>query len=288
MNANLLSGIYNIVHSHNTSVREEAPTYNIRINSVGEKLEYFIKDAIAGTSSKTNSETDIIYSETYSWLGSQNNPPDLIIKNGDAFEVKKVESVRGGGSLALNSSHPKDKLYSDDTKITQACRDCEAKPWTTKDMYYTIGIVPKNKPIKSIIFVQGLCYVAKREVYENFFTDIKEKTQEGIESLGYSSENTLEFGRINKVDPLGITNLRIRGMWEIKNPFSVYQSYLKAPDNAEFSVYAILTAEKYNSYPLESHLLVENESIIRIENIELADPNNPAKKIPSKLISSYW
>lgn len=288
MIVNLLTGIYNIVQRHSTTVREESPTYNIRINSVGEKLEFFVKDALVGTSSTPNRETHNKYSEVYSWLGSQNNPPDLIIKNGDAFEVKKVESVGGGGSLALNSSHPKDKLYSDDTKITQACRECEGKPWTTKDMYYTIGIVPKDKSIKSIFFVHGLCYVAKRELYENFFRNVKEKTQDGIMSIGYSCENTLEIGRINRVDPLGITNLRIRGMWEIKNPYNVFKSYLHTPNDATFSVFAILTKEKYDSYPEESRLLVENEAKIMIENIELADPNNPAKILSAKLISSYW
>ena len=27
---------------------------------------------------------------------------------------------------------------------------------------------------------------------------------------------TKELGRVNQVDPLGITNLRIRGMWQIE------------------------------------------------------------------------
>ncbi|MDD2286642.1 MAG: NgoPII family restriction endonuclease [Paludibacter sp.] len=288
MIVNLLTGIYNIVQRHSTTVREENPTYNIRINNVGEKLEFFVKDALVGTSSTPNKETDNQYSEVYSWLGGQNNPPDLIIKNGDAFEVKKVESVRGGGSLALNSSHPKDKLYSDDTKITQACRDCEEKPWTTKDMYYVIGIVPPKEPINSILFVHGLCYVAKREIYENLFSNVKEKTQEDIMSLGYSCEDTLEIGRINRVDPLGITFLRIRGMWGIKNPYNVFKAYLNTPTDTTFSVFAILTKEKYESYPQESRLMVESEPRIKIENIELADPNNPAKKLPAKLICSYW
>ena len=49
------------------------------------------------------------YSEVFSYLGNTSNPPDMIIKDGDAIEVKKIE---GFNTLMLNSSYPKQKLYS--------------------------------------------------------------------------------------------------------------------------------------------------------------------------------
>lgn len=41
-----------------------------------------------------------------------------------------------------------------------------------------------------------------------------------------SLTDTRELGKLNKVDPLGITYLRIRGMWGIENPFQVFNIFL--------------------------------------------------------------
>lgn len=38
---------------------------------------------------------------------------------------------------------------------------------------------------------------------------------------GLEFAKTKEIGRLNKVDPVGITYLRIRGMWGIKNPVDI-------------------------------------------------------------------
>jgi hypothetical protein len=46
MPANILNSIYNIVEFGNLDLSFYATTSQIRINSVGESLEYFIKDSI--------------------------------------------------------------------------------------------------------------------------------------------------------------------------------------------------------------------------------------------------
>lgn len=38
-----------------------------------------------------------------------------------------------------------------------------------------------------------------------------------------------ELGHINKVDPLGVTYMRVRGMWGIDNPWKVF-SYIYERD----------------------------------------------------------
>jgi len=121
---NILSAINNIVSFKTYDLRGYASTYLIRINAVGEQLEFYIKDAIANSLKLPQYEKEIVYAKVFSYLGNQNNPPDMIIKNSDAFEVKKIESPRS--SLALNSSPPKDKLLSSDIRITNTCRNCEA------------------------------------------------------------------------------------------------------------------------------------------------------------------
>ena len=107
-NNNILNAIANIISFGTFDLKNYASTYLIRINAVGEQLEFYIKDAIADSLKLPQSKKENAYSRVFSYLGNQNNPPDMIIKNGDAFEVKKIESPKS--SLALNSSPPKDKL----------------------------------------------------------------------------------------------------------------------------------------------------------------------------------
>jgi hypothetical protein len=49
------------------------------------------------------------------------------------------------------------------------------------------------------------------------------------------------------MDPLGITNFRIRGMWEIENPLRVFSYVYSLDERKSFSLAAILTKEKYTS-----------------------------------------
>src|SRR5580692_6752971 len=115
METNLLK-VFNNLSKLDTFVLAELYTGQNRVNNVGTALEYFVKDMfcssidIAGIENK-----DRKHSEYLSYLGNQNNPPDFIVKNSDAVEVKKIGDLVGG--LALNSSYPKSVLHSDDVRI---------------------------------------------------------------------------------------------------------------------------------------------------------------------------
>ena len=67
---------------------------------------------------------------------------------------------------------------------------------------------------------------------------------------------TNELGRVNRVDPLGITNLRIRGMWQIQNPIRVFD-YLHTTGDT-FELIAVIPTSKYNSFPTDSKNKIEN------------------------------
>src|SRR3989344_4160831 len=134
---NILSAISNIVSFGTYNLKSYASTYLIRINAVGEQLEFYVKDAIADSLKLSQDKKETAYAKVFSYLGNQNNPPDMIIKNSDAFEIKKIENAKS--SLALNSSPPKDKLLSSDIRITNACRNCEKDKWTEKDLFYIVG-----------------------------------------------------------------------------------------------------------------------------------------------------
>jgi hypothetical protein len=247
-----------------------------RMNSVGDALECFAKDIFCDSVQKAGSEKESSYEKYLSYTGNAKNPPDFMIKNGDAVEVKKV-TIRDRG-LPLNSSYPKDKLHSDDPLLTAACR--AAEKWTVKDMVYVVGVVA-NEKIKSLWFVDGGCYAADREVYDR----IKKKMQAGVQTIeGVEFADTTELGRVNKIDPLGITYLRVRGMWGIQNPSVVFGDLeLDYPAN-KVVVYAIVRSEKYNLFPKEDRNNLEENKKITIEDIRVKNPNNPVKKIDAKLI----
>lgn len=274
---NILEAIYNIVNHKNFAIREFYSGRN-RANSMGEALENYIKDAFADTFDSDDEQSRLkTYNQEFSWLGSQNNPPDIMIKDGDAIEVKKTQSANS--SLALNSSYPKTDLRHTSPMITSECRDCEE--WTVKDLIYCVGHTSDTN-IKSLWMVYGSSYAAKHETYQRIKTTISD----GIKTIpDVVFADTKELGRVNQVDPLGITNLRIRGMWQIENPRKVF-NYLHEPTDKDFELVCIIPLEKYNSFPNESKSKLEGitEKGFSIENKQIKNPNNPAKLIDCKLI----
>ena len=274
---NILEAIYNIVNHKNFAIREFYSGRN-RANSMGEALENYIKDAFADTFDSDDEQSRLkTYNEEFSWLGSQNNPPDIMIKGGDAIEVKKTQSANS--SLALNSSYPKTDLRHTSPMITSECRDCEE--WTVKDLIYCVGHTSDSN-IKSLWMVYGSSYAAKHETYQRIKTTISD----GIKTIpDVVFADTKELGRVNQVDPLGITNLRIRGMWQIENPRKVF-NYLHEPTDKDFELVCIIPVEKYNSFPNESKSKLEGitEKGFSIEEKQIKNPNNPAKLMDCKLI----
>src|SRR5690606_24400875 len=132
---NILEAIVNIAQNPVYEIKNHYSGRN-RMNNVGEALETFIKDAFANTI-QIEDETEKMrrYNEVFSWLGNQNHPPDIMIKGGDAIEVKKTQSANS--DLALNSSYPKATVQANSKMITQACKVCEE--WTEKDLIYCVG-----------------------------------------------------------------------------------------------------------------------------------------------------
>ena len=277
-NKNIIDAIINIVKNPILELKEYSISHN-RANSMGEALEEYIKDVFSGTlfEKDENKRMEII-SEVFSYLGNTNNPPDSILRGGDAIEVKKIENK--SSSLALNSSYPKAKLYSNSSMITDACRSCEK--WEEKDIIYTIGTCEKNK-LTSLIFVYGEDYAAENKIYEN----VKNKIKLGIETInGLEFSETNEIGRVNRVDPLGITYFRIRGMWGIENPVKVFDYIYKRDDSKQFNFMALINEDKYLSFSNTKELedLEKENKNLEIKDVRIKNPNNPAQLKKAKLI----
>lgn len=277
--SNIINAIIQLVENPKFELRKYSESHN-RANNMGEALEEYIKDIFAGTVNETDKNIrNQKLSEVFSYLGNQNNPPDSMLWGGDAIEVKKIES--NDSSLALNSSYPKAKLFADSPMIKKACRTCE--DWTIKDMIYAVGVVDDNN-IKSLALVYGDDYCAEKSVYEQ----IKSVIKTGVESItGVEFAETKELGRVNRVDPLGITYLRVRGMWGIENPFSVFDYVYKRDYNKKFNFMALINDDKYYSFDNYSDLenLCESVEGLQIADVKIKNPNNPAQLKSAKLIT---
>lgn len=282
MTSNILIAIKNLVQNPIMDLTAHYSGRN-RINGVGNALEIYIKDLFANTLLCEDEYSKLnIYNDVFSYTGNQNNPPDIILKNGDAIEVKKVQGK--ASSLALNSSYPKDKLYANSTMITSICRNCEQ--WNVKDIIYIVGNT-KDTHLKELWFVYGDCYAADKEIYER----IKNTIITGLHLIpNIELAETNELGKIKKVDPLGITDLRIRGMWSIFHPKKVFDYIPKQNISSDFKFYCIIKTEKFEQFPEEDkrslYNLVNNRFFIH--DIQIRNPNNPAQLIPVKFMEFYY
>lgn len=276
---NIINAIINIVNNPIIELKQYAKSHN-RANNMGEALEEYVKDIFAGTvGEKDLAIRNRRIQECFSYLGNQNNPPDSIIKHGDAIEVKKIESFNS--SLALNSSYPKSKLYRNSRMLTDACRNCEL--WLEKDLIYVVGVC-KNNVLSSLSFVYGEDYAASSSIYER----IKSTIKNGIDLIpNVEFAETNELGRVNRVDPLGITYLRVRGMWGIENPFKAFSYVYQKDDKKSFNMMAIINEQKYKSFKEIEQLeaLSFKHKELMINNIEIKSPDNPALLRKAKLIT---
>ncbi|MCG3679145.1 NgoPII family restriction endonuclease [Aliarcobacter butzleri] len=279
--SNILKAFINTINSYQSNV-STLTNGNNRANNMGAGLEEFIKDIFAGTINEANEQNRLTtFSQTYSYSGNKNNPPDLILSNSDAIEIKKLESHNT--AIVLNSSYPKAKLFSDSSMITTACRTCEPH-WTVKDMLYVIGNVPKDtNSLKSLWFVYGDCFCADKEVYER----IKDTISTGITTIpNVEFTETNELGKVKKVDPLGITDLRIRGMWHIENPTKIFNYLYSYDETKSFQLICLMKKEKYESLPLADRQIIENlnNQNVSVNDVRIKNPNNPVQLMDGKML----
>lgn len=280
MSNNVLTAIKAIVNNR-MNLQEVQDGVQNRANQMGDALEGFIKNAFANCLGADQRTINREQSLTFSYLGNSKNPPDAMLRGGDAIEIKKLETI-GTAQLQLNSSYPKNKLHADNPKICAQCRDCEN--WDEKDMLYVVGQV-NGTELHNIFFVYGNLYCDAPNVYENVENVIKE----GLNSLdSVELAETNELGRVNKVDHLEISDLRVRGMWLIRTPFHLYSYLTEEIQNYTFKLVALIPLNKYLAFPNKEEF--EDfcyENGVTIANEEIPDPQNPANLLEAKLITYY-
>lgn len=251
------------------------------VNWTGNTLETYIKDLFCNSIDigyKDHKERE--YSEYLSYQGGKNNPPDFMVRGGDAVEVKKTGNK---SKLALNSSYPKDRLYSNSPMITDECRAAEPG-WETKDHLYCIGTTAKSGGLEDLWLVYGDCIAAREETY----TRIKDTISNSLEELeGVNLSPTSEIGRLNELDILGITDLRIRPMWQLTHPSKVFE-YLPHVGNGDLpALYSVMRKAKYEEFPQEQRKILENlnDSNLTFCHTDIKDPNEIGKMIEAVVVT---
>lgn len=252
--------------------------HKIRIQKGGDPLEYFIKDLLADTIDIDDQiQKEEKYQQVFSYFGASNNPPDVIIRGGDSIEIKKISSLTS--TISLNSSYPKSHLRIEDKLITTECRECE--DWTIKDMIYCIGSVDSKTTLKSLWCVMGDCYCSHYTTYEK----VKNTITSGIKSIpNIELAPTNELGRLNRIDPLGITYLRVRGMWGIEHPSSKSVFGYRIPNSKDNILNVVMTNRKFYSFDEDIITKITNSPIIHIDDLQIRNPNNPVQLLDGKYI----
>ncbi len=262
---NLLVALKNIVEHPVQNLTQHYNRSTNRANSAGEALENYIKDVFCGTLDTVDeSSRNQFFSLHFSYLGNQNNPPDMMIRGGDAIEVKKMEG--NGSGIALNSSYPKDKLYADSPMLTEACKSAET--WTEKDLLYTVGVAPQGV-LQSLWFVYGDCYFASKDFYQKL---------------------------LNITDPLAVTSFNL--LKERLIPFD--QCYVISPeklieksvalDTSSPFLNVLMLKQKYESFPLADRQALENlaENGLSICDCLIHSPNESSMMLNAKFISYHY
>jgi len=274
---NILRAIVNIAENTTVQLRASNIVSENRINSVGGQLEDYIKDAfceILGVE-MTPAERLLKYGDVFCYLGNQNNPPDSMLRNGDAIEVKKLNNHTS--DIALNSSYPKSKLHSDDSRIVDACRTCE--DWKERDIIYVVGVV-EDQRIKSIWMVYGDCYAADRQTYERIDSYLQKVTSVFPE-LPFGRKTEPE--RVRDIDPKGITKVWLQGRWFIQNPMEVFGAHLDYPQK-DNRLTVIMRTAKYQSFDPSDLARMENAPNVTVQTKKMPEPNNPENDFDATLI----
>lgn len=280
---NIINAIINLINTTSRSVMNITDGSN-RANDMGGGLEKYVKDIFANTIHSLPNDRKTIQHQTFSYLGSKNHSPDAMLRGGDAIEIKKIENR--SSDIALNSSHPKQKLSKQDNRVATACKTARNdSDWDERDIIYVVGYVPKGTDtLKMLGMVYGTEYCASQDVYESIFHAVKDKIGE-ISDFDFTETN--ELAHMNGIDPLERTYWRARSMWGIKNPWIAFNDVYTYDASKTFSMMCIINVDKWNTLQNTGELinLAQQDNRVSISDIQVQNPDNAADLISAKLVT---
>lgn len=284
--SNILDLVLKYTQVHNPEL-DDIYSSTTRINRTGDQLEFFVKDLICGTLNINDKNQKIDeHNKVFSWLGSRNHPPDIMIDSGEAIEVKKS---RSSTSVQLNSSTPHHKIRPDDSRIIEDVRQCE--DWSEKDMVYVVGNTDGDQ-IEKLWVTYGDCWGDNASRYNDLADLISQKIAEGVKELQYGNldtEDTNEIGKVYEVDPAGRTRLRIRGMWTIDHPEKCFSQYIQDYDTiVENSnpLFFVIRKSRFDKFSTDKRREINKNPRINVHNVEIEDPSNEDSYINVVILES--
>ena len=84
--ATIIDAIWHLIENPITNLNQSYIGNN-RVNNVGDALERYVQDLFINGFELSEQDRNIAISEHFSYLGNTSNPPDVMLKNGDAIEV---------------------------------------------------------------------------------------------------------------------------------------------------------------------------------------------------------
>lgn len=265
---------------------------NNRIQAQGSKLEEIVKDILCGVDHSQISSRKRLHTRFLAHEGESNNPPDAMYRggnNGDAFEIKKIESA-SKTSIELNSSYPYSYITSNMKRLTESARNCEK--WTKRDLFYAIGNIQWGREIGNWLwFVEGGVFVQHADYYDKIEADLKPAITKALKANNLIASSTNELGRANQIDLLKRTNLRVRGMWIVDNPTRTFANLEGVEENASahFVIHILMKKSKWQSLIKdmegeEQEFTELTSSNFQISDICVNDPNTLNQNLDCKLI----
>ena len=197
---------------------------------------------------------------------------------------------RSKSNLSLNSSYPKDYIYPDSQNVPSSDLLKEEELWDKKEIIYVAGNLDnKTNKLLSLWLAYGNTFVADRAVYLNLIDEIRESIAETNATL----QESKELARATGIDPLKHSNLRVRGMYELKHPAMVFENYVDKTSFKEECTEIFLVILKKDLETLENSELnpdfskfYEEKRLIKKEII-IDNPNDASKKLEAVIYCGY-
>ncbi len=239
------------------------------------------------------------FKEVFSYIGTQSETPDLILRDGDAVVIKSIkvnsdndilenENSRSlsnikcflftenykeiaevkplNGEVLLNNVPPMQILQMNDPLISKNCRDILY--WEDNSLFEPrppkrdiIYVVGglEENQLRCLSMVYGRDYCASNDYYNNIRRKIKNLYQ-NEEMIQNNLETVKELAQIDEFDPLGLTGAKLYVNWQIKNPWHAFHYIYRRNNNTKFDFMCIINYDKWITLENRELLLAAQET----------------------------
>lgn len=232
-------------------------------HTMGQEFEDIVEQWIKDSGQKISSK------------GGKNHPPDQLLKEGPALEIKKVTST---GQIPTNSSPPEQEITPDNPRLKEDTKEVLRNSENPRrDMFYIIGD-KRNEDIERIWICQGELLFGNHEL-DNITQELRNAADKVSEDFNVESvEDTNEIAKFNNIDDSDSISLRIRRMMSFNHPSNIFDKNVPSMSESEStSVILSIKKDKFNSLTEADKSSLKENDRINIQEVRLK--NSVAKVI---------